>query len=195
MAQDGKDNKSGMSCLQKAKLLGIATLLAWSGSNYHTPERKKYELEDYVNVPDLGKVPRDLYDKGIASLEKGLASTILSIYCLSRYYNENRRVSEQGVTTDIINRVECDNEIVAVLSDKGMRIYNKENIWRTPDEGRALFVKKIKEALSKISNTQYKGLNDKLKEVVDHAKDIVAEDSLELKVVHYRPDTLPRGPY
>lgn len=73
--------------------------------------------------------------------------------------------------------------------------HDKDNIWRAPNESKALFAGLIQDALSKISKYQYEALNDGLKAVVDHGRDIVAKESVESKVDGYRPDTTARGIY
>lgn len=176
MAKDRKDNKIGMSYLQRVKLWGVLALLTLSGSSYSTPKKREYGLEDWVDVPGLDRVPRDLYDKGIANLEKGLASTILNIYWLSRDYDQYRQVAKEDVPLQTQIDVGWGGAMKASV-DPNKPTYSKYNIWRTPNESRRFFAAQIQEQLTKISPQQYDRLNKDLQAVVEHAMVIVVRES------------------
>lgn len=194
MGQDkeGKQSKrNSLGVINRASRAFLLTVAALSSSKPTTYER----IEDEgILIPGIGWVPSELYKEGIKDLETGLASAINSIYLLSQNYDGHKVVSRSDVPLDIAMRVAWDDaKVGSIHADRG--IYHRDNIWRTPEESRAFFAGLIKEALSQISEVQYKALNDGLRAVVDHGRDIVAKGSVDSRVVDYRPDTIARGIY
>lgn len=136
-----------------------------------------------VYIPGVGYAPRDLYDSGVGAIKNELASAIISIYSLSQNYDNGNVVSRSDLLLSKVLNVILNDAIVADVNPE-IGSYDSRNIWTTREQSRALFAKKIGEALSRISDEQYLGLNPQLRAVVDHGKEIVQRQTLE--------DSLPK---
>jgi hypothetical protein len=163
--------------LQRFKIAVLTGVAALSGYSIDTKRQKERE----AFIPKLGMVPKSWCDKGLKKLEPELVKDIMSIYFLSRNYDEGRLVSSSDVPSKIAAQVAWGNVIVGTMDDMGGRIYHKDNIWRSLEESRSLFVEKLRERLLNIDKKEYKNLNQELQRIVDNGRAIVI-DTIEHKV-------------
>jgi len=161
-----------MKFIDKIKCAAVSPLvmLAATTSSYFKKSREKDgPSEEFVDVPGIGQVPKELCDKGLGSVDSKTASAINSVYLLSRNYDQGRRVSK--VPANIAEKAQ--NCFLSVEDGPYKGTYDRDNIWDTIENSRTLFAEQIMASLMGMSKPTYEGLNPNLKEIVDQGREIV----------------------
>jgi len=159
----------------KRKLLALAMLAA----SFTLPQfdedsdgRKSPDnLEDEVSVPGLGRVPRELQQKGIGYIDPKLAKKIVSLYRLNLLFGEGTRHARDGVSFDIAARVQDGQEVGVLNSDGQTTYYNQHNVWADPHESRMTYAGLLRERLGELDETELVRLNPELEQVVNAARE------------------------